>query len=580
MKRLVTLLLVLGSFPALAQNDITQWFREAKFGMFIHWGIYSVPANDWHGEHYFGNAEWIRKRAKISTTDYEAIAGQFNPTHFDAEEWVLLAKSAGMKYIVITSKHHDGFAMFYSKASKFNVVDATPFKRDPLSELAVACKKHGIKLGFYYSQTQDWHEPDAEGNNWEYDPKKADFGKYLREKCMPQLQELLTNYGDLGLIWFDTPERIPKEDSQKLVDWVHSLQPKCLTSSRVGNGLGDYLCLGDHELPTKIIERPFEALYTHNDTWGYSKFDKNFRSPKEIVKLLVYSNSKGGNLLLNVGPKADGTLPAESVNDLKTIAQWMKKNSESIHGSTHSLLPDYEWGTATAKPNRLFLHLFEYPQGGVLRIPSIQINLKSVRLLADKKSLNYQQQGNELVIYLPQTAPDALDTVVELNYEGEVKAQSVEALTEGQAGVLIPEKAELSGGIKLGKARWMVEFGNYKSASLIEGWKMPSDKATWRFVVPKASRYYVYVSYHFPSKNPNGRPFLDNAAINEGLLTAANDSLYFQVLPTGDRRFNMLNHRIGIVSLAEGEQSLSIQPHKIAEEGFFKVAEIKLVPVK
>ncbi len=230
-----------------AREKRLQWWRDARFGMFIHWGLYAVPAGEWKGKQIPGIGEWIMNRARIPVDEYEQLATQFNPVNFNAEEWVRVAKDAGMKYITITAKHHDGFAMFGSKASRYNIVDATPFHRDPLKELAAACQKAGIKLCFYYSQTQDWHEPDADGNTWDFpDESKKDFAKYLKEKAIPQVRELLTNYGPIGMIWFDTPRKITKEQSEELAALVHQLQPQCLVNGRVGHNAGDYDSAGDN----------------------------------------------------------------------------------------------------------------------------------------------------------------------------------------------------------------------------------------------------------------------------------------------------------------------------------------------
>src|SRR5215213_2770508 len=251
-----------------------EWFRDARFGMFIHWGLYAVPAGEWKGKPISGLGEWIMNRAKIPVREYEQLAPQFNPVKFDAVEIVRLAKNAGMKYIVITSKHHDGFAMYHSRASRFNIVDATPFKRDPLKELADAAQKAGIKLGFYYSQTQDWHEPDAVGNDWDFrDESKKNFAKYLEEKVKPQVTEILTNYGPIGLIWFDTPRNITKEHAQQLVDLVHKIQPDTLVSGRVGNALGDYAEARDNAFPDAAVAMDWETPATINDTWGFKTHD-------------------------------------------------------------------------------------------------------------------------------------------------------------------------------------------------------------------------------------------------------------------------------------------------------------------
>jgi alpha-L-fucosidase len=223
-----------------SQDEKMQWFRQAKFGLFIHWGLYAIPAGEWKGQPIAGIGEWIMSRARIPVAEYELLAGQFNPVKFDADAWVRVAREAGQKYLVITSKHHDGFAMFGSRASPYNIVDATPFHRDVMKELSAACQKHGVKLCFYYSQSQDWHHPDGLGNTWDYDDAKKDFPKYLNELVKPQVREILTNYGPIGLIWFDTPQRITREQSQELAALVHSIQPDCLVSGRIGNEVGDY----------------------------------------------------------------------------------------------------------------------------------------------------------------------------------------------------------------------------------------------------------------------------------------------------------------------------------------------------
>ncbi len=241
------------------KGDIHKWWREARFGMFIHWGLYAVPAGIWRGKDIPGIGEWIMHRAQIPVKEYEKLAGRFNPTGFNAEEWAQLAKDAGMKYLVITSKHHDGFAMFASKADPYNIVSATPYKKDPMKDLARACRKRGIRLCFYYSQDQDWHEPEATGNTWDWPKKtKRGFAEYLEAKVKPQLTELLTKYGPLGLIWFDTSRQITRAQSLDLKRFVHKLQPDCLVSGRVGNDVGDYGSMGDNQIPSGRVKK-FQA---------------------------------------------------------------------------------------------------------------------------------------------------------------------------------------------------------------------------------------------------------------------------------------------------------------------------------
>jgi alpha-L-fucosidase len=269
-----------------------------------------------------------------------------------------------MKYIVITSKHHDGFAMYHSKVSKFNIVDATPFKRDPLKELAAAAQKAGIKLCFYYSQTQDWHEPDAVGNDWDFpDESKKNFAKYLEEKVKPQVREILTNYGPIGLIWFDTPRNMTKAQSQELVDLVHSIQPDCLVSGRVGNGVGDYDSAGDNQISVGKIRRDWETPVTMNDTWGFKKDDVNWKPTSILIRQMVQVASRGGNYLLNIGPTAEGTVPKPSVERLNEVGNWIKVNSDAVYGTGPSPFPyELPWGIITTKPGKIYLHVFEWPQ--------------------------------------------------------------------------------------------------------------------------------------------------------------------------------------------------------------------------
>src|SRR5579872_1918240 len=340
-----------------------KWWTEARFGMFIHWGIYTVPAGEWNGQPVKGLGEWIMNRAQIPVREYEKLASQFNPVKFNADAWVAVAKNAGMKYLTITAKHHDGFAMFGSKVSPYNIVDATPFHRDPMKELAGACQRAGIKLCFYYSQTQDWHERGGVGNTWDFTPPTpAEFEKYYNDKVIPQVRELLTNYGPIGLIWFDTPRDIIVEQSQKLADLVHELQPNCLVSGRVGHGLGDYDSAGDNQISMGAVKRPWETPVTLNDTWGFKKDDHNWKPAQVLIRQLATTSSRGGNYLLNVGPTSQGVIPPESVERLAEVGKWMKVNGESIYGTAANPFPyELPWGVITSKPSRLYLHVFRWP---------------------------------------------------------------------------------------------------------------------------------------------------------------------------------------------------------------------------
>lgn len=393
------------------------WWREAKFGMFIHWGLYAIPAGMWKGKKIPGIGEWIMHRARVPVKEYEPLARKFNPVKFDAREWVQVAKDAGMKWMVITAKHHDGFCMFNSKLTDYNIVKASPFKRDPLKELAEACKEEGMRLGFYYSQTLDWHHPDGVGNDWDYNPQKKYFSKYLENYVKPQLRELLTNYGPVAVLWFDIGTPTP-EQTRDIRDWVHSIQPETIVSGRVGpwgeRRIADYESRGDNEIPSGKVEGDWETPATINDTWGFKSYDHNWKSTGDLVHKLVEIVSKGGNYLLNIGPTAEGIIPKPSVDRLEEIGKWLKVNGESIYGAVASPLPEMEWGRCTTKPGKIYLHVLAWPDTGKLDMPALKDKAKKAYLLADPdhKSLKIRNEQGKTLIQLPAMTSDPIDTVV------------------------------------------------------------------------------------------------------------------------------------------------------------------------
>ena len=313
------------------------WWREARFGMFIHWGLYAVPAGEYDGKKIHGLGEWIMYDAKIPVAKYENYAKQFNPVKFNAEQWVAVAKAAGMKYLVITAKHCDGFAMYPSKASKYNIMDATPFNRDPMAELAKACAAQGIRLCFYYSHCWDWHEPNAPGliNSWDFGPiEKRNVSVYFRQKSLPQVEELVAQYKP-ALMWFDVPD-LTRKRSREFLKVIRRHVPDCIVNDRVGNDLGDYLTPEQYIPANGYPGHDWETCMTINDTWGYKSYDNNFKSTETLLRNLIDIASKGGNYLLNVGPTAEGVIPAAEVERLKEIGRWMDVNSEAIHGTTAS----------------------------------------------------------------------------------------------------------------------------------------------------------------------------------------------------------------------------------------------------
>jgi alpha-L-fucosidase len=430
-----------------AQRDARMaWWRDARFGMFIHWGIYSIPAGTWKGKPAPGAGEWIMNAGSIPVADYKGLAPQFNPTGFSAHQIVSLAKSAGMKYIVITSKHHDGFAMFDSKANSFNIAAATPFHRDPLRELADECRKLGIKLGFYYSQDQDWtapgggaiktgdHQPPT--NHWDK-TQDGDFDMYLQTKAIPQLKELLAGYGEFpAILWFDTPMKDMTPARAAEIVQLLNQHPNLIWNNRLG---GTYE--GDTETPEQGIPangypgRDWETCMTINDTWGYKTDDVNFKSTELLLRNLIDIASHGGNYLLNVGPDSHGVVPRPEAERLRQMGQWLAVNGEAIYKTKATLfgseagffsatekdesgqpkfISTWDWRSTTGS-SKIYIEIFNWPNGA-LHLDKLPRTVLGAYFLADKshKRLKLTQSGEGLDIALPSKPLDPIATVVVL----------------------------------------------------------------------------------------------------------------------------------------------------------------------
>lgn len=547
------------------------WFRDSRFAMFIHWGLYSEAAGRWNGRTYYVIAEWLMHSARIPVKAYETLTQRFNPVEFDADAWVRLAKAAGMKYIVITAKHHDGFAMFKSAASAYNIVEATPFGRDPIKELAVACRKGGLKLGFYYSQFQDWHEPDAGGNDWDFGPQR-DFDKYLREKALPQITELLTDYGPVGLIWFDTPGSISREASQKLLDMVRQLQPGCLVNSRIGNGLGDYVTLGDQEVPLTAPDSLWETIDTHNDTWAYAVSDCHWKGPRELISRLTRIVSLGGNYMLNVGPTGRGVIPAESAAILREVGAWLKRNAASIYGTTRSPLAAQAWGCSTCRPGKLYVHVLHWPPDGTLWVPGLKTVVKQARVLATGQRLKASRVRGALRLTLPPQPPETPVTVIELTLAGPLKTQPRQAyLHPGLVNEFAAPFARLRG-CRLGKRSWMEKFGDWHHVDVLEGWANDS-AAQWRFAVLEPGRYYLAADYEC----------LPDADYSEFAVTVGKARWTFPAIYTGggvNNRVRLRHVRLGMVTLPKaGPCTVTIRALTVKGDNAFILQKLTLEPV-
>jgi alpha-L-fucosidase len=427
---------------ATAQDSLTEspsardarmaWWREARFGMFIHWGAYSVPAGNYHGERA-GGGEWIMNNSHIPIAEYERFVRSFNPVRYDADAWVRAAKDAGMKYIIITSKHHDGFAMFNSKVSTYDIVDAAPYHHDVIKALSAAAHAHGLKFGVYYS-IMDWHHPDAQGANApNYNSTTArnpNFARYVETYLKPQLKELLTQYPAIDVLWFDGEWIADWNDDRgrDVLNYIRGIKPSLIVNNRVGNGRqglnglakGGRVGLGDFGTPEQQVPPEglpgvdWETCMTINDNWGFQSFDDNWKSPQMLIRTLVDIASKGGNLLLNVGPTSQGEIPLESVSRLREMGQWLRVNGDAVYGTTASRYGKPAWGRYTTKAGVTYAHVFDWPKDNKLVLSGMKDLPAQAYLLADHKPLATATSDSGVLVTLPRNAPSAIASVLVL----------------------------------------------------------------------------------------------------------------------------------------------------------------------
>ncbi|EOR94586.1 Alpha-L-fucosidase [Arcticibacter svalbardensis MN12-7] len=429
----------------LNDEERMKWWHDAKFGMFIHWGLYAIPAGEYKGDTVKGNAEWIMDKLDIPVKEYEKYAAQFNPVKFNADDWVSIAKNAGMKYIVLTSKHHEGFAMWDSKISNYDIMDSSPFKRDIIKELAEACKKADIKFCVYYSIV-DWHHPQAQAPlfpNYNAGQKdqtivNPEFPKYFENYMKPQVKELLTNYGDIGVVWFDGDwiADYTTEMGKELYNYIREIQPNTIVNNRVdkartgmsikskkGDFAGDFFT-PEQEIPAKGIPEAWESCMTINRTWGFKKSDHNWKSSTVLIQNLIDIVSKGGNFLLNVGPTSEGVIPQESVDRLKEMGNWTKTNAEAVYGVNASPFEKLEWGRCTQKVENgntvLYFSVFNWPTDGKLVLPAFDNNVVDAALLQNGKEVKVSTNNKIVSLQLPVTAPDAIATVIKVKLKGAI----------------------------------------------------------------------------------------------------------------------------------------------------------------
>jgi alpha-L-fucosidase len=451
--------------------------------------VYSVPAGTYKDQRIGGIGEWIMNRGKIPVAEYKAFARQFNPVKYDPDAWVRLAKEAGMKYLVITSKHHDGFALFDSKASDWDVVDATPYGKDLLKPLAEACRRHGLKLGFYYSQAQDWCHPGgaAAGGHWDK-AQDGDMDEYIRKIAVPQVKEILSNYGDIAVLWWDTPTNMNPQRAEALLPLV-GLRPGIIHNNRLGGGYrGDTETPEQHIPATGYKDRDWETCMTMNDTWGYKSYDQNWKSSETLIRNLVDIASKGGNYLLNVGPTSEGLIPEPSVERLKEVGQWMKVNGAAIYGTTASPFKRLAWGRCTKQARdggtTLYLHVFDWPADGKLLVPGLGNEIVKAWLLADagRQPLAVSAAEGGKVIALPAAAPDKIVSVVvaEIRGEPDIEQPLLAQAADGTLKLLAAEA--VCHGEK-------VKYESGSGRDNIGFWLDPAEWVEWQFQVTQPGKF-------------------------------------------------------------------------------------------
>ena len=538
--------------PGVEKTERAALFRDGNYGMFIHWGLFSHLGGQWRGQTFYGIGEWIKLQMKISDADYMALAKEFNPSEFNAREIAKLAKEAGMKWIIITSKHHEGFAMFKS-AHPFNIVDASPFARDPMKELAEACKAEGLGFGFYYSHNQDWTAPGgSRGPKKNPDGSAATFEQYFREKCYPQVKEICTQYGPLSFVWFDTPGNMPKELVREQAELVRKLQPNAMLCSRIGHGMGDYESKGDMEVPSRKIEGLWETCDTTNDSWSYAWYDQNWKDAKAILHRLVSTVGRGGTYLLNIGPDGKGRVPPQAAKYLRKTGEWIKRYPQVIYSAGPSpwgyAMP---WGDVTMQgSNTLNLVVFDWPADGRLLLPGLKTEIAAAGVVVNGQlqPVTWKRRGTWTELNLPVAMPDRPASVIALKLKEPAKVDTALGIHPNIPTPLLAEFAEVSGA-ETKNIRWMEKFGEWKAACQVSRWS-ETGKAVWTVDVCEAGDYRMELAY-----KGEGR-LVWRIETDEGVTmqNQQNATAVYEAYPFGLLTFKTPGKHTLTVSLVEGDR--------------------------
>lgn len=555
------------------------WWREARFGCFIHWGVYSVPGGEWNGKKVEGYAEHLMRKEKISRQQYaEKLIQYFNPEHFDADAWVKMIRDAGMRYLVITAKHHDGVAMYPTAIGDYSI-SRSPFKQDPMAALSAACKKYGIRFGFYYSHAFDWEHPDAPGNDWDYDNPGGDknlYGgtnwydahpellpkavKYVNEKSIPQIQELLRKYHP-DILWFDTPHKLPLSENIRILKAVRAVDSNVVVNGRLARtgavSFGDYKNTSDRPAEFYPVSGDWEAIPTTNESYGYSRYDSSHKPAGFFIRLMAKAAAKGGNLLMNIGPKGDGSIDPRDTVILHGIGGWMRQNGESIYGTTATPLPVQPWGESTRKGNKLYLHVFQW--SNTLYVGGLYGKVENAYLLAGRQPVKVTRVNPEdLSIALPETAPDSINSVIVLEMKT-MKGDSARVLdTRSITNVLRAFDATQHGkGFAYGDGK--------KAACYVHGWKNMDQYLSWKVRTTRDAVFNVGIKY--ATDQPPGNAF--EIRIGKNVIPAAVKSA---------RNTEIVTQALQDIRLPAGEYEITIRPTHISGPELLRLFEITMQP--
>lgn len=563
------------------------WWRQARFGCFMHWGVYSGPGGVWKGKQVHGYAEHLMRIEKIPLSEYrKEVVEKFDPVYFDADRWVRRIKAAGMRYLIITAKHHDGFAMYNSDVSDYNVVKATPWHHDPMKDLAAACRKYGIHFGFYYSQAFDWQDPNAPGNDWDYENPGGDrrlFGgvhwydlhpamlkrieKYVNGKAIPQIKELIAKYHP-DILWFDTPSKLPFSENLRILEEIRKVDTTVVIDGRLANWagmhFGDYQSTSDRPKEFYPVKGDWEAIPTTNESYGYSKMDTVHKPASFFIRLLAKAASRGGNMLMNIGPMGNGRIDPRDTLILHGIGRWMQVNDSSIYGTEATPLPLQAWGVSTRRGNTLYLQVFHWPKDGKLIVGGLESPVAAAYILGDRNhtALGVKRADEQdIVLSLPLHAPDTINTVIALKIKGPVRTDSVRLLSTVLANRLLAFDGDLHGkGLRYGDGK-ATRYYVYR-------WDKPEQWISWQVRLNAPTDYRLYMKYETDADGGGSTYRID----------AGKETIQGKV-KVPSHRSHIFTEDLGAVRLAAGEQQISLKAGSIRGDELMKLFEVDLVPI-